>query len=292
MELRRIQYFMEISKTGSFSKAATRLKLTQPALSHQIMLLEKETGYPLFYRIREGIRLTPEGNRFMIKAAAFIESYTDLMGSNENIRLRGSYTLAVGGTVAAWVLPEIMKNMNQKNSQISFDIREGDSEENKNALIRGDADLGILTGPIKSRGFQNKPFLKDEIVAVVSRDSPLALQKKISLRQLRKERFILFHPESSIRKLTDRSLHSMIQKNGHPAPLTELRSVESVLRFVKMGLGIGFISRLSLDEDLQLLDMPDFPVERTFYFCFRDSKEIKLLISQMESSMPENSSIQ
>jgi len=272
MELRRILYFIETAKCSSFTRAAENLGISQPALSYQISILERESKITLFDRSQKKIRLTLQGERFLQGALKLKDSYLELMSSesSEQKEPEGQYIISSGGTVAAWILPDVIKNISKKYSRISFHVLEGDAVTTRDSVLKGTCDLGILTEEIHEEGISSKIFLSDKIVPVVSKNHPLSGKKKIHVDDILKEKFVLFHKDSSIRRLIEKNINTKYPQ-FNPDVVMELRGVESVIRSVKAGLGIGFLSALSINKDLRLLNCEELSVERTFYLSYRKS---------------------
>lgn len=180
MEFRQIRYFLEIVKIGTFQRAAEGLGLTQPALSRQMALLEREIGKPLMERGPREISLTHEGEIFLGYADKMNTLWEELKdGMKEpGKELSGTFSISAGGTVSAWILPKILKKIMIDNPGLVLSVREGDAQETKEALLRGEADLGILTGPVAEPGLVEREFLSDRIVAVAAKEHEIFKRKK------------------------------------------------------------------------------------------------------------------
>ncbi|TGL58356.1 LysR family transcriptional regulator [Leptospira sarikeiensis] len=269
MEFRQIVYFLEISDSGTFQKAASRLGLTQPALSKQIYLLEKELGVTVLERGGRAVRLTHEGEKFYQYSIRMKELWEEIHQSfSKENDLKGNYSISAGGTVSAWILPQILKDILQRRSGLSLSVREGDAQETKESLLRGEVDLGILTGPVSEPSLNVLEFLSDRICPVASKDHPIFLKKKIRIEDLKKQSFVLFHSGSALRKAVEKKIKSF-EKEIRPKIAMELRSVESVTKSLEAGLGIGFLSEYSLTPKLRKIKFEEWNTERKFYICYR-----------------------
>lgn len=269
MEFRQVIYFLEISNSGTFQKAATRLRLTQPALSKQIFLLEKELGVTLLERGGRSVQLTHEGERFYQYSIRMKELWEEIQnGFSKENELKGNFSISAGGTVSAWILPQILKKILKKRQGLSLSVREGDASETKDAVMKGDVDLGILTGPIAEPSLNVLEFLSDRIYPVAAKDHPIFLKKKIRIEDLKKQSFVFFHPGSALRKAVEKKIKTFTKEFG-PNIAMELRSVESVIKSLEAGLGIGFLSEYSINSKLKKIKFEDWNVERKFYLCYR-----------------------
>ncbi len=270
MEFRQLRYFLEIRRQGTFQRAAAALGLTQPALSRQIMLLERELGARLLERGPRHVRLTPAGER-AVEYARRIEAAAGELQSAIRARpgaLSGEYSISAGGTVAAFILPAMLKRIRARHPELRLRVQEGDALETREALLRGDVDLGILSDSGDDRRLHQTFFLSDRIVPAVDRSHPLLRRKKLRAEDLRNESFVLFHPASAIRRSVEARLRSL-RLNFALQPTMELRSVESVIQSLEAGLGVGFLSELALRGRLRALPLAELNVERRFFLSTR-----------------------
>ncbi|PJZ44127.1 LysR family transcriptional regulator [Leptospira brenneri] len=269
MEFRQIIYFLEIAESGTFQKAANRLGLTQPALSKQIFLLERELGVTVLERGGRSVRLTHEGERFYQYSIRMKELWEEIqIGFSKENELKGNFSISAGGTVSAWILPQILKEILKKRTELSLSVREGDAKETKEAVLKGEVDLGILTGPITEPSLNVLEFLSDRIFPVASKDHPIFLKKKIKIEDLKKQSLVFFHPGSALRKAVEKKIKSFSKEFG-PNIAMEMRSVESVIKSLEAGLGIGFLSEYSISPKLKKIKFEEWNAERKFYICYR-----------------------
>lgn len=271
MDFRRLRYLIQIQRDGSFLKAASSLGLTQPALSQQIALLEREVGQEIFERTSRGIRLTPPGEILLEGAVSILDLWKETI---ENLKRpggepEGEYAISAGGTVAAFILPGVLHDIRREYHGLSFRVVEGDARETLEALQRGDVDLGILTGPIREGEIRSSYYLTDRIVPVVAKAHPLARRRKaVTIEDLRQEDFVFFHPASAIRRVMEKKFRGITPPFRIRIAM-ELRSMESILRSLEANLGVGFISEFAISSRLLSLDIPELTAERKFYICHR-----------------------
>lgn len=286
MELRQIKYFLEIVSAGSFSKAASRLRLTQPALSSQMSLLEKEFKTELLIRNSRNLTLSAAGEVFLEYAKRIDSLYKELerefLKEKSDI-LDGDYRISSGGTIAAFLLPNIIKKIHKEFPTLSLRVFEGDALETRNALLQGEVELAILSEVLPEKNLIHLPFYTDSIVPVVSKNHILAKKNIIHIDDIRNQAFILFHSSSSIQRDIEKRF-KRFKPRLKPFVLMELRSLESVLRSIEAGLGIGFISDSSLNTKLKVLDISSLHIERTYYIIHhRHPKSgLPLLISRLQ----------
>ncbi len=287
MEIRQIQTFLEIHRQGSFVGAAARLALTQPALSRQVSLLERELGAKLFYRSAQGARLTPDGER-ILSAAQDLENAVRRVAESAQAQgeISGRYTISCGGTIAAYVLPEAVRRIRQRHPGLVVRVVEGDAYDTLRSLTGGEAELGILSGQPDDPELESELFFRDEIVPVVGLKHPLARRRRVSVASLAEFECVSHHPASAIRQAVEKRWRALRLK---PRIVMELRSMESVIRSVESGVGIGFVSRLAVSKKMRVLSVSELVCDREFFFCFRRrSRGMDRLIRLLRECVPES----
>jgi len=283
MNWQHIRSFHEIAACGSFVGAASHLGLTQPSLSRHMFLLQKELGFKLFERNGRNIRLTEEGEIFLEKSGPLLTLLKDLSSiKNKNTKLSGEFVISTGGTVAACILPKLLSRLRYQNPDLSFRVIEGDASEIKSSLLRGEADLGIITGKLEHKSLSHKFFFTDEICVVAHKNNRLTKQRRVSFQELSQESFVMFHPASAIRQTVEKKFHKYRWK---PRIIMELQGVDSVRSCIEEQLGLGFLSTLTLSNQLRKINIPELTMEREFYFCSRKDREtVHMLIAMMEKA--------
>ena len=289
MDFRQLTTFLEIHRRGSFLAASASMGLTQPALSRQIARLEREVGRPLFVRGSRRVRLTPTGEDLLPRAVQMIDLWRETLSSlsHEPVTQAGSYSISAGGIVAAYVLPKTLQNLRRTKPGITFRVLEGDAERTREAVLSGESDLGVLSGPVTDRDLQTRFLFRDRIIPVVGSQHPLAVRKRLSVAAIADEDFVLFHPASAIRAATERSFRRL-RPSFRPRAVMELRSIESVIKSLEAGVGVGFLSELALSPRLQRLELPELFAERDFYFCFRKTRPgMVALVEAIMGALPK-----
>lgn len=271
MEIRQLKYFSEIHRTGSVSLAAENLGLTQPALTQQIALLERELKVRLFERSRRGMAVTEAGQVFAIKAAAILQSCSELETALKPGGTPMQVSFAVGETLAAHFVPRLLVNLRRVFPDTRFRVIESNLTEIRAALREGAVDFALSPEALADAGYNNRYLLEDEILPVVSSADALA-QRRADWEKLRGREWILFHPGSAIRKISDQ-IFMEAEKRFQPKISMELRSVAGAVQCLEAGLGVGFISDLSLTDRLTALRIPQLTRRRRFFLVHKRSHE-------------------
>lgn len=150
MELRQLKYFLAVAEEGQITRAAERLNLTQPPLSQQIILLEKELGVQLFQRTKKQVRLTEAGRALQNRAEQMLDllrtAVDEVQEASEG--LRGKLTIGTITSSGRSLLPESIQKYHSLYPQVTFDLRQGDSRRIQELLDAGLVELGLVRLPV------------------------------------------------------------------------------------------------------------------------------------------------
>lgn len=226
--LRQIQYFLTAAETLHFTKAAQRLSVTQPTLSHQIAELEAQLGGPLFDRIGRSVRLTESGTLLRIyadRAVRELEAGRHALSELEGM-MRGDLRIGVIQSFSRTLLPSILGAFIAKYPGIRLNIRELTGLEIEQGLASGTLDLGIAFSPTVLDSAEVEPILEERLLLVVGRQNEFAKRKWVRLSELDGKLLILLGTEFSTRRLIDNYLETV---GARPNVICETNSMEVML---------------------------------------------------------------
>lgn len=284
MNLNQILYFLQISRDENFTRAAANLALSQPALSLQMANLEKELGFVLFERGREKTQITPKGKEFLKHAVDILDAFTNLENSLKKEQTPQTITIAAGGSICGWVLPGVMRKMRATHKNLGFEIFEGDRNFIQEALLTGRCDFAITTEKINDPRVESLPFCSDRIVPVAS---PALHKKNITLENITEHPVLLYHSGSAIQKAVDLQLAKCgLQERLDVVAKTT--SLNSMIKCVEEGLGVGFVPEVSLGKKMRVLEIKELISERRFFICFRKKRrDVLLAMAEEMAQMAE-----
>lgn len=146
-----LKYFIEISKTLHLSRAAERLGLTQPSLSHCLKRMEDSVGHALFLRSKKGLTLTPAGQKLLQSAVTLLQHWEDVVhaAQAEATQVTGTIRIGCHSAVANYMLPRFLPQFLKQNSQVNFQLRHGLSRHMTEQVISGQLDVAIVVNPVK-----------------------------------------------------------------------------------------------------------------------------------------------
>lgn len=244
LSLDRLQAFCYVVDLGSFSAAAERLDLSQPAISLQIRELEKQVGVRLIERVGRRAAPTAAGEELLgharrIDAAA--AAALDAMSRHAKGTI-GRIRLGTGDTACIYFLPPVLRALRSKFPSLDIVVSTGNSPDILKSIEDNTIDLGLVTLPAPGRMFDIQPVLDDEFVAITARGA-VALPERVTPSDLAKLPIVLYEPGANTRQLIDQWA---IRAGVALKPVMELGSVEAIKELVGAGLGCSILPGLSL----------------------------------------------
>ena len=250
MDLYQLRGFYEIARERSFTRAAEKLFLTQPAISLQIKALEAELGEVLLDRNRRQIRLTAAGEvlfEHVREILAHVETArNDIAALREE--LRGRLVIGTSDTNCTYILPSVLSQYRQMYPGVELDIRNRMSPEVANLVAADEVDVGLATLPVKHRDLVEE-FLFERSEALVCRpDHVLAKRKNISLEKVAEHPLLALERGSTSRQLLDAAF---AERGLRPQIAMELGGIEVMKRFVEIGLGVALVPQVAVEVEVE-----------------------------------------
>jgi DNA-binding transcriptional LysR family regulator len=246
LNLDHLQAFAEVVRLGSFSAAAARLNLTQPAISQQVGQLEKKLRVRLVERAGRramptaaGAELLEHTARLDGAVAATLESLARF-ASGEVGRVR----LGTGATAAIFRLPPMLRSLRRKLPELEITIATGNTSDVVKAVQDNALDVALVTLPVSGRNLEITPVLDDEFVAVTAKDG-VRLPARVTPATLARLPVIMFEPGGQTRLVTDQWF---FQGGVELKPKMALGSVEAIKRLVGAGLGCAVLPKVAVQE--------------------------------------------
>lgn len=244
LSLDRLRAFAYVVELGSFSAAAERLELTQPAISLQVRELEKHVGVRLIERVGRRAAPTAAGEELLGHARridAEVSAALDAMSRHAKGTV-GRIRLGTGDTACIYFLPPVLRALRNKFPSLDIVVRTGNTPDILKSVEDNTIDVGLITLPAPGRMFDIQPVLDDEFVAITSRGA-VALPEKVTPSDLAKLPVVLYEPGAHTRQLIDQWA---MRAGVSLKPVMELGSVEAIKELVGAGLGCGIVPALSL----------------------------------------------
>ena len=253
----RMRLLVEIEREGSVSAAAAAIGIGQPSASQHLRLLEAAAGQRLVERTGRGSQLTEAGH---ILAARAAQALSSLSAADEELgALAGlqTGTIHLGASTApgVYLLPDTLGCFRRTYPGVTVDVEVAASEEILKRLLHGRVQLALVGATSADERIELDPFLEDEVVGVAK--PGLAPLKNGKLAPARLAEFMLLarEPGSSSQRIVDDELQAI---GIQPAGVWELGSSEATKRAAREGLGVAFLSRYAVAEEVERGDLASF----------------------------------
>lgn len=260
--------FATVAEHGNISHAAQALHLSQPAVSGQLKLLQEAFGEPLYQRAGRGVRLTAAGEQLLAHAERLRETFRQAQALREAMRglERGTLRIGASTTPASYLLPYLLADFHTRFPEVVVTTTNGNTAEIVAAL--DGVDIALIEGPPGQElplGTSVTAWREDEIVAIVPRGHPLAeADEQQHLAALGAYPLVLRESGSGVRQMVERAF----ARDGVAMRVAlEIAGVEGVKEAVRAGMGIGFVSAMSIrheDGALRRLRIAPQPLVRRF----------------------------
>ena len=254
MDIQSIKAFITVSETGSFSRAAEALFLTQPAISKRIQALEHALGITLFDRIGKSVRLTEAGHALLPSCRRILDEIAESQRIISNLRqsTSGILSLATSHHIGIHRLPPVLLEFSSSYPDVELKLSFMDSEQACRQIINGTIEVAIITLPDEgNERLELKPVWHDPLCITVSRAHALASETSCTIKRLLKYAAILPSRGTYTRQLIDDALGLDASVNT----LLETHYLETIKAMVKTGLGWSMLPQSMLDESLTALDI-------------------------------------
>lgn len=247
MELRQLQYFLAVAEELNFSRAAERLRITQPPLSLQIQNLEKELGIPLFYRNNRHVELTEAGALFFNEVSKIFDHLHRAIENAQRTHHGEIGTLKVGfvGSATYDILPSVLREFRTLYPDVQVHLFEMSTPAQVQALRDKEIDIGVLRPPVHSDALYTKTVSTIPCVLAVPKQHPLLEKENVSLSDLSPYPFVM------LSRKTWAGLYNEILALCNPIIQQEALEFQTVIGLVAAGLGIAVVPQSAMNLHAQ-----------------------------------------
>jgi DNA-binding transcriptional LysR family regulator len=250
MNLQHLRYLLAVSRTGSFTRAAAAMYVTQPTVSSGISELESELGVKLFNRSGRHAELTIEG-RTLVNYAVQIQDLVDEAGDRlTNRKAAAGEGFQFGSIDAAviYLLPEILRSYLAAHPDVELSVQVGPSRYLAEDLLANRSEFAFITMPFDHPRLETLSLYQDRLLLVVGASHAFAGRRTVTLEQVVREPLILFHDDSVSRRIID---EKFAEEGVSPRVVMAMRSPEAMRKLVEAGVGISFLPFLTVEDALR-----------------------------------------
>lgn len=274
MDTQHLYAFVAIAEHGSFSAAAERLHLTQPAISKRIALLEEQLKASLFDRIGRQVALTQAGQLLLSKAklilgevAATQRAIADLQGD-----IQGKLSIATSHHVGLHYLPPYLRDFSKRYPQVKLDLHFLDSEQAYHEILQGRFDIAIITLALQQDArLQSETLWHDQLHFVVAPTHALATQPNLQLADL--SRYSTIMPDTST--YTTQLIKNLFDRQQLPLNIGMVSNhLDTIKMLLSIGLGWGVLPRRIIDNQLHTLDVEHAPIMRPLGYIHHSQRTL------------------
>jgi len=269
INLNQLRVFKAVFDEGSITAAARRLRISQPAVSKQLAELEESLGTTLVDRLPRGVRLTAAGELLQQHTRRVFQAETDAEAAMAAFLGLDKGRLAVGAstTIGSYLVPGVFGEFHEQHRGVTLELQIGNTQTILQAVREGLLDVGFTEGLESAEGLDTEVFAHDEIVLIVSPRHRLASVGRLECRQLDHAPLILRERGSGTREVVEAAL---AERGLQFEPAMSLGSSEAVKNAVARGLGLAFVSRLTVELELstgrlKVLELTDLTLRRALH---------------------------
>lgn len=280
LTLRQFRVFEAVARHLSFTRAAEELHLSQPAVSMQVRGIEKILGLPLTEQLGKKIFLTEAGREVLYASRSITARLDDLQANLAQLRGMdsGLLNIAVTTTVSA-VATTILASFRGKHPKVSIHLDVSNRESVLGQLAANHIDLAIMGQVPEGLDLEATRFMDNPLVVIAPPDHTLARKKKVLIRDLASEPFLVREAGSGTRGAMERFF---ADKGLEIQTSMEMSSNEAIKQAVQAELGLGILSLQTLEQELALkrlavLKVEGFPIMRHWYIVHRTDKRLSPL---------------
>lgn len=255
MDLRALRYFLAVAEQASFTAAASQLNIAQPAVSMAVKKLEEELELTLFHRHERQISLTDEGRVLLPHARQILQALADAeLEMRELHELQsGEVRIGIPSMLGSYYFPPILMAFRHRYPQLRLSVVEAGTRQLQQMIYNGDIDMGVIVADTPPSELESRCFLRDQMMAILPEDHPLAAAASVSYADFFAEDLVLFkqgyfHREVIDRLCRDYGYEPRIGFETNLLPLTK--------QIVKHGFGLTTLLAMVIAEDRELVARP------------------------------------
>lgn len=296
MTLNQIHYFAKTAELMHMAKAARELMIAQPSLSMSIDKLEKELGLPLFEKSGRGIRLTPEGELFLLHAQRILADVAAAEDEMKRILVTAEeyLTVAYVNPMAEHFLPAVFRQFQSETNIPATSLRsvEMATGEIINALNNNTADLALCSEILGHPELTQIPILTQPLILIVPKGHPLEQSyletgKPIQCRQLLPHPLVTYSPHTSMRKCVD---DFFVRKNIQPKVCHQAVTESAIAHLVAEQVGVAIIAKVDGLPWDRMVELPLMGLDdnRVLYLTYRTHRQHYRTVRDLIQFIQEN----
>lgn len=240
MDIKHLQYFIEVANYNSFTRAADHLFITQPTISKMIKNLENDLGVELFDRSGKKLSLTDAGRVVYEQALLINKAFNNLETEMDNLLglKKGHIRIGLPPIIDSTFFPKLIGRFHQRYPNITFQLIEDGSKKIEESVADDSLDIGIIMLPTNPNLFHYVSFIKEDLKLILHPTHPYASKQKVQLADLKDENFIMFNKEYALRDLI---ISSCNRAGFNPRIMSESSRWDFIEELVACKMGVALL---------------------------------------------------
>jgi DNA-binding transcriptional LysR family regulator len=274
MDLRQLRVFVEIVRQGSFTQAAEQLHIVQPAVSITLRKLEEELGLTLLNRQEKRVTLTAEGEALLRHAERVLDNLAAAETEMAELRglTHGEVRIGIPPMMSSYYFPLVIREFRERYPNLKLAVNGEGAGRIQRLIAKGELDMGVVAGHKLMEGLESQHFLREEIVACVPLDHPLAGCERITLAEFLQQPLIFFKEGYYMRELMD---ELVAEEQLQPQVVFETNLFSLVRSLIKEKLGISTFLRMVVSGDSELAAVSfDPPLHLDLYIAWKADRHL------------------
>jgi len=283
LTLRQLQCFSAVARNLSYTRAAEELHLTQPAVSMQIRQLEQQAGLALTEQLGKQVYLTEAGEEVHRYAKSILQQIDEMDDVLDKLKGFAGGRLRIAAISSAnYFAPKLLGTFHQRFPDVSVSMDVTNQAAVVKHVIDNEVDMAIMGEPPEHAHLEAVAFMDNPLIIVAAPDHKLASRKRIALKELEKEVFLMREPGSGTRGAMQRFFRQQKLKLN---PGMEMGSLSGIKQGVQAGLGLGLLPKGAVEVELMLgrlveLKIKGLPIPRHWYVVMRMGKRLSVAAEQ------------
>jgi len=272
--LRQLEVFLATAHFQNISKAADSLAMSQSAASSALKELEQQFDILLFDRVGKRLQLNEQGRLIRSRAEALLEQAKEVEQALMQHKDAGPVTVGATLTIGNYLAVSILSHLLQQHPDAEVNLTVANTQQIMQQVLNYDIDIGMIEGEIQHPELDIIPWRNDDLCIFCAPNHPLANKAELTDDDVLDYSWVLRESGSGTRQAFDRAMHGILPQISISM---ELQHTEAIKRAVTSGLGLGCLSRITLEDafkrgDLIELAMSQRDFERTLYFILHKKK--------------------
>ena len=293
MNLEHLKTFHYVAQSGSFTRAARLLFLTQPAVSQQMQGLENALHVALFDRSRRSITLTAEGEVLYGYTRRLFGLFDEIGQVFQDLSLlqAGTLTLAASAVMASYYLPALLRRFHQRFPQVTYKIRTGNSWQVMNWVANREAEIGLAGRAGKLPQVQQTLLHREPYIVVSAATTPLPAHRPLTAAEFRRANVIVREKGTRTRAKLEEWLKKQDNDPSAPPALITVTSLEAAKQLVIAGFGVAALPRLAVADELargilRAVAVENFALDADYYLTLQTHGKPSAAAEQFLQMLP------